>query len=80
MQFLKFLCTKNKLQIFSVSLTTIPHKDTFYTIGDKITITCNANTKVIGEIKWYTKKGDTEEEVVEDTGVLEIENVRFVLS
>ena len=57
-------------------MTTIPHKDTFYAIDTKVTITCNANTKVIGEIKWYTKEGETEKEVVEEAGVLEIEIVR----
>ncbi|KAL5267443.1 hypothetical protein ACHWQZ_G004472 [Mnemiopsis leidyi] len=57
----------------TVTLTTIPHKDTFYAIDTKVTITCNANTKVIGEIKWYTKEGETEKEVVEEAGVLEIE-------
>jgi hypothetical protein len=64
----------------SVVLVTKPNKNAFYAIDTKVTISCIANTKVIGEITWYKKTGVTATKIEAKKGVVELTNVRIIHS
>ena len=66
------------MRIIAVVLSTTPDKTTYYATDTKVTITCNANLKVIGDITWRKKKSGSAKyfEVEAEDGVIELKNVR----